>query len=160
MPSWPAPIQKIQFPSNQPAPVLSGWNQPDLRGMTLGVFWPWFRDADNEVVTVCEAMLEQLREQGARIREVCIPDLEAARVAHAITICAEMAQAMSAMYARNHHKFGYDVRINLRIAHALTALDKLRNSTFKSCLHGDSLLKANPNGYSPQHRQPMIHFHG
>jgi Asp-tRNA(Asn)/Glu-tRNA(Gln) amidotransferase A subunit family amidase len=90
------------------------------------VFWPWFRDAECEVVTVCEKMLGQLREQGARIREVVIPGLEAARVAHAITICAEMAQAMSASYARHHHEHGYDVRINLRIARALTALDYIR----------------------------------
>ena len=111
---------------HQPAPVLTGGNPPDLRGVTLGVYWPWFRDADAEVVAVCEAMLGQLREQGARIREVVIPDLEAARVAHAVTICAEMAQAMSATHARHHRDHGYDVRINLGIARSLTALDYIR----------------------------------
>jgi len=108
---------------HQPPPDLTGFADPDLSGVTLGVFWPWFRDADDEVVAVCEVMLERLRQRGATLREVVIPDLEAARVAHAITICAEMAQAMSATYAQHHHDHGYDVRLNLRIARALTALD-------------------------------------
>jgi Asp-tRNA(Asn)/Glu-tRNA(Gln) amidotransferase A subunit family amidase len=107
----------------QPAPSLSGLNQKDLHGVTLGVFWPWFRDADDEVVAACETMLARLCEQGARVREIVIPDLEAARVAHAITICTEMAQAVSATYARHHREHGQDVRVNLRIARALTALD-------------------------------------
>ncbi len=122
---------------HQPAPVLAGRNQPDLRGVTLGVYWPWFRDADDEVGAVCEAMLEQLREQGARICEVVIPDLEAARVAHAVTICAEMAQAMSATHARHHHEHGCDVRINLRIARALTALDYIGAQRVRTRLIGN-----------------------
>ena len=111
---------------HQPPPVLTGWDQLDLRGVTLGVFQPWFRHADEEVVAVCEAMLGHLREQGARVREIVIPDLEAARVAHAITICSEMAQAMSATYPKHHHEHARDVRINLRIARALTALDYIK----------------------------------
>jgi Asp-tRNA(Asn)/Glu-tRNA(Gln) amidotransferase A subunit family amidase len=111
---------------HQPHPVLTGWDRTDLKGMTLGVFRPWFHHADDEVVAVCEAMLGHLREQGARVREIVIPDLEAARVAHAITICAEMAQAMSATYAEHHQEHGRDVRINLRIARALTALDYIK----------------------------------
>jgi Asp-tRNA(Asn)/Glu-tRNA(Gln) amidotransferase A subunit family amidase len=111
---------------HQPPPVLTGWDRTDLKGVTLGVFRPWFHHADEEVVTVCETLLGHLREQGVRVREVVIPDLEAARVAHAITICAEMAQAMSATYAEHHHEHGRDVRINLRIARALTALDYIK----------------------------------
>jgi Asp-tRNA(Asn)/Glu-tRNA(Gln) amidotransferase A subunit family amidase len=110
----------------QPPPVLAGWDRADLRGVTLGVFWPWFRHADEEVVAVCEAMLSRLYEKGAQIREVSIPDLEAARVAHAITICSEMAQAMDATYAQHHREHGCDVRIALRIARALTALDYIQ----------------------------------
>jgi Asp-tRNA(Asn)/Glu-tRNA(Gln) amidotransferase A subunit family amidase len=111
---------------HQPPPVLTGWDRPDLKGVTLGVFRPWFRHADEEVVAACETMLGHLREQGARVREVVIPDLEAARVAHAVIICAEMAQAMSATYAEHHHEHGRDVRINLRIARALSALDYIK----------------------------------
>lgn len=120
------PDPKDPVTLHQPRPSLSGWNKDDLHGVTLGVFWPWFRDADAEVVAICETMLGRLRERGARVREIVIPDLEAARVAHAITICTEMAQAMSATYARHHREHGNEVRINLRIARALTALDYIQ----------------------------------
>jgi Asp-tRNA(Asn)/Glu-tRNA(Gln) amidotransferase A subunit family amidase len=120
----------------QPQPSLSGWDNDDLHGVTLGVFWPWFRHADEEVVAVCETMLDHLRERGARVREVAIPDLEAARVAHAITICTEMAQAMSATYEQHHREHGYDVRISLRIARALTALDYIQAQRVRSRLIG------------------------
>ena len=110
----------------QPPPVLTGWERLDLCGVTLGVFRPWFQDAEEQVVSVCDAMLEYLRAQGARIREIVIPDLEAGRVAHAITICSEMAQAMTSTYARHHRQHARDTRINLHIARALTALDYIQ----------------------------------
>jgi Asp-tRNA(Asn)/Glu-tRNA(Gln) amidotransferase A subunit family amidase len=119
---------------HQPTPNLTGLNQKDLRGVTLGVFWPWFRDADDEVVTACEAMLAKLCEQGARVREIVIPDLESARVAHAITICTEMAQAVSSTYAQHHREHGLDVRVNLRIARALTALDYIHSQRVRTRL--------------------------
>lgn len=111
---------------HQPPPVLTDWGRRDLHGVTLGVFWPWFQDAEAEIVVACEVMLDQLRDQGARIREIVIPDLEAARVAHAVTICSEMAQAMSGTYAQHHRQHSQDTRINLRIARALTALDYIQ----------------------------------
>jgi Asp-tRNA(Asn)/Glu-tRNA(Gln) amidotransferase A subunit family amidase len=111
---------------HQPLPTLAGWNEPDLRGVRLGVFWPWFRDADLDVVVVCEAMLGRLRERGAEVHEVSIPGLEAARVAHAVTISSEMAQAMSATYAQHGREHARDVRISLRIARATTALDYIQ----------------------------------
>jgi Asp-tRNA(Asn)/Glu-tRNA(Gln) amidotransferase A subunit family amidase len=122
---------------HQPRPSLTGWNKDDLQGVTLGVFWPWFRDADGEVAAICEAMLGRLREQGAKVREIIIPDLEAARVAHAITICTEMAQAMSATHTRHHRKHGNDVRINLRIARALTALDYIHAQRVRTRVIGN-----------------------
>jgi Asp-tRNA(Asn)/Glu-tRNA(Gln) amidotransferase A subunit family amidase len=111
---------------HQPAPTLQGSTAADLAGVTLGVFRPWFEDADDEIVGCCEKLLGQLVECGATLREIILPDLEAARVAHAIAICGEMAQAMSATYARHHRQHGQDVRVNLRIARSLTALDYIK----------------------------------
>ena len=123
----------------QPLPFLAGWENTDLRGVTLGVFWPWFRHADEEVVAVCETMLSRLRERGAQVREVALPDLEAARVAHAVTICSEMAQAMSNTYAQHHREHGRDVRVNLRIARALTALDYIQAQRVRTRMLGHFL---------------------
>ena len=110
----------------QPAPTLAGWDQLDLSGLRLGVYWPWFRHATADMVSACEAMLQKFKSMGAELREVVIPDLEAARVAHTITILGEMAHALDRTYAEHHRQHGADVRINLALARALTAMDYIQ----------------------------------
>jgi len=110
---------------HQPTPSLKGWDNLKLKGLKLGVYWQWFRHADPEVVAACEAMLKQFEAMGCTIHEVTIPNLEANRVAHLITIASEMAQAMDSIYD-NAHRFqehGVDVRLNLALARQLTATD-------------------------------------
>ncbi|PJH76109.1 MAG: amidase [Anaerolineae bacterium CG_4_9_14_0_8_um_filter_58_9] len=107
----------------QPAPTLADWDKLDLSGLTLGVYWPWFRHATADVVAACEAMLNKFESMGAQLREVVIPDLEAGRVAHTITIAGEMAQALDHTYAEHHREHGADVRINLALARAFTTMD-------------------------------------
>jgi len=75
------------------------------------------------MVSTCEAMLKQFERMGARLRDISIPDLEAGRLAHIITIAGEMAQALSHTYADHHREHGLDVRINLVLARAFTARD-------------------------------------
>jgi len=108
---------------HQPAPSLAGWDTLDLSGLTLGVYQPWFRHASPEVVTAGEALLRVLEEMGASRRDIVIPDLEAARVAHTITIAGEMTQALAHTYARHHRDHGLDVRISLALARQFTARD-------------------------------------
>ena len=110
----------------QPQPTLDAWNQADARGLTLGVFWPWFEHAEAEVVSICRALVDRLVEAGASLREVIIADLEAARVAHTLTIAGEMAQAMDATYAAHHGDHGLDVRINLALARAFATHDYVK----------------------------------
>jgi Asp-tRNA(Asn)/Glu-tRNA(Gln) amidotransferase A subunit family amidase len=107
----------------QPAPSLQGWDNLNLSDLTLGVFWPWFRHATADVVAACEALLNQFAEQGAAIREITIPDLEAGRVAHTLTIASEMMQSMSETYAQHHQEHGLDVRVNLALARRFLATD-------------------------------------
>jgi Asp-tRNA(Asn)/Glu-tRNA(Gln) amidotransferase A subunit family amidase len=78
------------------------------------------------MVSACEAMLQKFKSMGAELREVVIPDLEAARVAHTITILGEMAHALDRTYAEHHRQHGADVRINLALARALTAMDYIQ----------------------------------
>jgi len=108
----------------QPLPTLDGWDNIDLHGLKLGVYWPWFRHADVEVVTACEAMLEKFASLGAEICEVVIPDLEASRVAHTVIIMSEMARSMNAYY-EHHRDHGLSERVTLAIARKLTAIDYL-----------------------------------
>jgi len=107
----------------QALPSLSGWENTDLSDLTLGVFWPWFRHATPEVVAANEAMLVQFQQMGAQVKEIAIPDLEAARVAHVITITTEMNQVLDPYYDAHRKDMGLDVRISLALSRAFNARD-------------------------------------
>lgn len=110
---------------HQPLPTLKGWDDLDLQGLRLGVYREWFRHADREVVAPCEAMLGAYEKMGCRIVEIVIPNLEASRVAHSVTITSEMAQAMQATYKEHRKEHGWDVRVVLALARQFTASDYL-----------------------------------
>ncbi len=111
---------------HQPAPALEGWNDLDLSGLKLGVYEPWFRHADPEIVAACETLLRQLQSLGATVREITVPDLEAARLAHAVTIAGEMAHSMDAVHDARRKRRNLDVRVNLAIARTFKSSDYLR----------------------------------
>jgi len=110
---------------HQPTPSLKGWDNLKLNGLKFGVYWQWFRHADPEVVAACEAMLNQLEAMGCEIHEIVIPNLEANRVAHSVTIMSEMAQSMNSVYDNGHRfkEHGLDVRVTLALARQLTTTD-------------------------------------
>lgn len=108
---------------HQPLPLLKGWDDLNLKGLRLGVYRDWFRHAETEVVAACEAMLDEYEKMGCEIVEIVIPNLEANRVAHSVTILTEMAQAMHATYDEHHKEHALDVRINLALARQLSATD-------------------------------------
>jgi Asp-tRNA(Asn)/Glu-tRNA(Gln) amidotransferase A subunit family amidase len=110
----------------QPSPTLKGWQGTTLNDLTLGVYWPWFRHATAEVVAACEAVLQSFEGMGASLCEVTIPDLEAARIAHIISIVGEMTQALDHVYAEHHREHSLEVRIDLAAARMLTSRDYLK----------------------------------
>ncbi|NTV36806.1 MAG: amidase, partial [Anaerolineaceae bacterium] len=89
------------------------------------VYWPWFRHATDEVVKANEAMLDKLVKAGAQIVEIEIADMDLTRVAHAITILAEMAECMNSFPA--HRKdFADSTRLSLVLGRAMTSADYLQ----------------------------------
>lgn len=119
------PDPKDPMSLHQPLPSLKGWDDLNLKGLKLGVYWEWFRHADAETVAVCEAMLKEYEKMGCEIVEVVIPNLEANRIAHSVSILSEMAQGMDATYAAHHKEHALDVRINLALARQFSATDYL-----------------------------------
>jgi len=117
----PDPRDRLSVQQSQPS--LSGWTKTDLSDMTIGVFWPWFRHATEEMVQGNESMLAHFQELGATVKEIVIPDLEASRIAHVITITTEMNQALDSYYDRHHKEMGMDVRISLALSRAFNARD-------------------------------------
>jgi Asp-tRNA(Asn)/Glu-tRNA(Gln) amidotransferase A subunit family amidase len=53
---------------HQPPVTLDGFDQSDLRGLTLGVYTPWFKHASPAMVAGCEKLVKQLEQMGARVR--------------------------------------------------------------------------------------------
>ena len=68
---------------------LDGFGNTSLEGVTVGVYWDFFEDADREVVAVCKRAVEKMRELGADIIEVKIAELEECRVALVSSILPE-----------------------------------------------------------------------
>jgi Asp-tRNA(Asn)/Glu-tRNA(Gln) amidotransferase A subunit family amidase len=111
---------------DQPALSLDGIEKTDLKDLTLGVYWPWFEHAAPEVVSVCKQMLAGLQSRGAQVKEVTIPELDAARIGHLVTITSEMLAGL-APYTRKHWKdFSLEVRTNLNLALTFTSRDYLQ----------------------------------
>lgn len=110
----------------QPPVSLAEFDRLNLDGLTMGVYWPWFNHATPAVVDVCKQMVQGFERLGAQVRQVEIPELEAARVAHVVTISAQMAAAMEHCYAAHQRDFGLDVRVNLALARLFTARDYIQ----------------------------------
>jgi Asp-tRNA(Asn)/Glu-tRNA(Gln) amidotransferase A subunit family amidase len=117
----PDPLDPLSL--GHPPVEIDGAPPADLRGVTLGVYWPWFRHASPDVVDRCETLLRALVDRGATLREVEIDGLDMIRVAHIITITSEMVAAMMP-YDREHRRdFGLDARVNLASARGSTAAE-------------------------------------
>ena len=86
---------------------------------TISVLAELLGDTPKDVLAGFESM-------GATVHEVVIPDLEAARVAHLVTIIGEMAQVFDYAYGEHRSEFGLDVRVNLAMARQLTARDYIQ----------------------------------
>ncbi len=106
-----------------PAPDIDDGAPHSLAGIRLGVYWPWFRDAQPSVVAACEALLHQMCARGATLVEVDLPELELARVAHLVSITAEMSAGMLPRIRSRFSDFGIETQLNLAIARASTAVE-------------------------------------
>jgi Asp-tRNA(Asn)/Glu-tRNA(Gln) amidotransferase A subunit family amidase len=115
----------------QPPVRVDGWNNPNLSGLTLGIYPAWFEHASPVVVATCKAMLRKLSEAGAILKEITIPDLDAMRVAHAVTILTELA-ASTQRYVDHKNEQGDSVRISLELARNMTAYDYLQSQRMRT----------------------------
>lgn len=120
------PDPKDENSLHQPLPILDGWNNANLKGLKIGVYRKWFEHAEKEVVNACNAMLKKFEEMGCQIKEIVIPNLEANRIAHTVTIVSEMVQGMSKTYDQHHKEHGLDVRINLALGRKFSADDYVK----------------------------------
>ena len=107
----------------QPAVDLEGLGRTDLAGLVLGIFPPWFEDAEPGVVAACRRVLDGLVAAGAELREVEVPELDLTRLVHAVTIALEIAASQQAWYDEHRTDYGHDIRLNLLLARHLGGVD-------------------------------------
>ncbi len=111
----------------QPLPEFgAAFEKNSVRGIRIGVFEPWFRHADYDIVKANEEMLKVFEQNGARRRKIVIPHLNSLRVAHTVSIASEMAASFEDEYKRHRTDFGLDVRVNLAVARTFTSRDYVR----------------------------------
>ncbi|MEE2755027.1 MAG: amidase [Myxococcota bacterium] len=95
-----------------------------LDGLKVGVYDPFFTDADPDVVNICQRALDKAVQLGAQRHTISISNLDVLRTAHMVTIVSEMLTSMGPHLKAHKRKFGYDVRLNLAIA------QRIRNSDY------------------------------
>ncbi|MBW1808975.1 MAG: amidase [Deltaproteobacteria bacterium] len=117
------PDEKDRNSLDRPAPHLAGFGDGDLNGVRLGVFWPWFEDAQPEVVAACKNMLTGLEAAGCQVVEIELPELSLVRTVHLVTIVSEMATAHMHYYKKHRKDYACDTRMNLALARRLKATD-------------------------------------
>ncbi|HUU03300.1 MAG TPA: amidase [Myxococcota bacterium] len=132
-----------QNSQGRPAPHLSGFGDRDLHGIKLGVYTPWFDDAQPDVVTACRKALDVLRNAGCEIVEIELPELSLLRTVHLVIIVSEMATAHQS-YRRGHRKdYACDTRLNLALARRLKATDYIHAQRLRTrlCEHFEHALE-------------------
>jgi Asp-tRNA(Asn)/Glu-tRNA(Gln) amidotransferase A subunit family amidase len=108
---------------HQPEPELGGFDREDARGVRLGIYKPWFEDADPEVVQACREAVDRLCARGAKLVEVEVPELGLCRAAHLVSIVSEMVTAHLPYLVQHRKDYGLDVRLNMALARGLGAFD-------------------------------------
>ena len=74
---------------------LSSMNCIDLTGVKVGVYWDYFNHCNEEVRASCRKGLDALENLGAELKDIVIPELEEAKVAHMFIILTEGSSSLS-----------------------------------------------------------------
>jgi len=119
----------------QPQLELDDIAESHLGGIRIGLYRPWFEDADSEVVKCCYQSLELLERAGAEIHEITVPQLEQTRLAHLITIVGEMAASQLPHYAAHRQDYGHDTRLNLALGQRLQAHDYVHAQRHRAAIY-------------------------
>jgi Asp-tRNA(Asn)/Glu-tRNA(Gln) amidotransferase A subunit family amidase len=107
----------------QPPHHLSGYENAGLEGVRLGICWPYFEDADADVVARCKEAVKALTAAGATVVEIPPPDLNTVLWTHSCIILSEMAESLLPQVRERSSDFALDSRTNLAIGRHFRATD-------------------------------------
>jgi aspartyl-tRNA(Asn)/glutamyl-tRNA(Gln) amidotransferase subunit A len=100
--------------------------RPEVGGMRLGLATELLATCEEPVAEAIGLAVEALREEGAEIVEVTLPDLPRADAIHRIVQCCEVAAAHASWFERQRDLYAPEVRARIEPGYALGAEAYLR----------------------------------
>ncbi|KAL2648263.1 hypothetical protein AAZV13_05G165400 [Glycine max] len=128
-----------EISSHQPSNMLTKINLPllpltkSICDIKLAKYGKWFDDCSDDVILCCSRALRKLQDHyGWKTIDVTIPDIEAMRLAHYLTIGSECSTWFDSFGEKYFAEFGWDARVALNIYGAFSGKEyikaqKLRN---------------------------------
>jgi aspartyl-tRNA(Asn)/glutamyl-tRNA(Gln) amidotransferase subunit A len=100
--------------------------RPEVKGMRIGLATMLVEAAEEPVAEAIDATVERLREQGAEVVDVALPDLGRAAAIHRIVQCCEVAAAHAPWFATQRDRYAPEVRARIEPGYSLGAEVYLR----------------------------------
>jgi Asp-tRNA(Asn)/Glu-tRNA(Gln) amidotransferase A subunit family amidase len=107
----------------QPNVNVDNFDVKTINSLRIGVCWPYFEDADPQVVAACKKAIDALKAQGATVVEIGAPNLNTILWSHATIILSEMATTMLPHTTEDTKRFALDSRTNLALGRNLKSTD-------------------------------------
>jgi aspartyl-tRNA(Asn)/glutamyl-tRNA(Gln) amidotransferase subunit A len=95
--------------------------RPDVRGLRLGLATELLDHAEEPVADAVGAAVELLREKGAEVVDVALPDLGRAAAIHRIVQACEVAAAHAPWFASQRDRYAPEVRARIEAGYGLGA---------------------------------------
>jgi aspartyl-tRNA(Asn)/glutamyl-tRNA(Gln) amidotransferase subunit A len=111
--------------------------RPEVSGMRLGLASGLLATCEEPVAEAIGAAVEALREGGAEIVEVELPDLDRAIAIHRIVQCCEVAAAHASWFERQRDLYAPEVRAQIEPGYALGAEAYLRAQRYRRLWTGE-----------------------
>ncbi|GKV07336.1 hypothetical protein SLEP1_g19130 [Rubroshorea leprosula] len=129
-----------QLPSNQPSslhpkvyfPLLKPKNM--IPNITFAKYGEWFNDCSDIIRTCCSNALDQLCEHYQwKTLEVTIPDIEAMRLAHYMTIGSECSTSLATYLEKlDYAELGWDARVALSVYGSFSGKEHIKAQKMRS----------------------------
>eukprot|EP01122_Echinamoeba_exundans_P008036 TRINITY_DN2587_c0_g1_i2.p1 TRINITY_DN2587_c0_g1~~TRINITY_DN2587_c0_g1_i2.p1 ORF type:complete len:277 (-),score=26.06 TRINITY_DN2587_c0_g1_i2:280-1110(-) len=111
---------------HQPDAHLDGFDRiDDLADVRIGVYWPYFRDATQDIVSANERALETLKAKGATVVDITLPHLQATDKAHKICIMTEFATGMQSFWKKHENDIPGDARLSIILGRSFSGKEYL-----------------------------------
>ncbi|XP_027341954.1 fatty acid amide hydrolase-like [Abrus precatorius] len=122
-----------EVPSHQPPSMLTKINLPllpftkSISDIKLAKYGKWFDDCSDDVRICCSNALSELQNHyGWKVVDVTIPEIEAMRLAHYLTIGSECSTSLDSFGEKHFAELGWDARVALSIYGAFNSKEYIK----------------------------------